>query len=97
MDYGIFIEGVFNLAPRKIVIGDAAIYNPTGEQLLSVGYKPLTYTEKPEEPEGYEYRARWEDSDNSIIQIWDLYEKEPEEIDDSKDYETAGRILMGKE
>ena len=34
--------------------------------------RPVTETEAPEAPEGYEARARFEDAGGSIAQVWDL-------------------------
>ncbi len=48
MRYAKLINNYPSYAPRRIRIGDAWVYNPTGEQLLAEGYLPVSETEPPE-------------------------------------------------
>lgn len=81
MEYGILIDGALNLAPKRIILNDMQIFNPTEEQLLSAGYKTITETDMPEEPapEGQHYEATYEDKGSYIEQVWELAEAIPEE------------------
>lgn len=91
--YAKLIDGVLRYAPKKVEVGDAIIYNPTGETLESLGYYPLTYTEMPDDaPEGYHYEDGWQQGATEIIQVWTLVE-DSDEITD----EEAFAILMGEE
>lgn len=80
--YAILEEGVFRPAPRKLKTEEATIYNPTPEQLSAAGYKPVTYTDPPEEPEGYYAEAYWTETEEAIVQAWRLEELPPEEPED---------------
>ena len=80
MKYAKIIDGVFTLAPRKIqiIIDDVPYtqYNPTAENLLAQGWKPVTETSHGDAPAGYEYRPVYTDSGESIVQSWELVERE---------------------
>ena len=91
--YAQLINGVLRLAPKKVKVGDATIYNPTGETLEELGYYPLTYTDMPDDaPEGYHYESGWTQGETSIIQTWNLVEDDDEITD-----EEAFAILIGEE
>lgn len=81
MEYGILIDGALNLAPKKIILNDMQIFNPTEEQLISAGYKTITETDMPEEPapEGQHYEAMYTDMGDTILQSWTLVEDQPSE------------------
>ena len=74
------IDGVLVSAPRKIqiIIDDKPYtqFNPTAENLLAQGWKPVTETEHGEAPAGYEYRPVYTDSGDTIVQSWELVERE---------------------
>lgn len=80
--YAILENGVLCPAPRKLEGEDVVIYNPTPEQLTAAGYKPVTYTDPPEEPEGYYAEAYWTETEEAIVQAWRLAELPPEEPED---------------
>lgn len=55
---------------KKIII-----VNPTESQLKSVmGYKDLIIDDEPPMPDGYQLKAVYEETDNLIIQHWELEE-----------------------
>ena len=82
MEYGILIDGALNLAPKRIILNDMQIFNPTEEQLLSAGYKTITETDMPEEPapEGQHYESTYTDAGDTIMQGWELVENQPSEV-----------------
>ena len=75
---GKIIDGNLTYPPHRIVLGGMQIFNPTDEQLMQVGYKPITETPIPEEPapEGQHYEAVYTDGD-TITQSWVLVDDEP--------------------
>lgn len=80
--YAKLIDNIFIPAPRKLKYPDAVVYNPTPEQLAAAGFKPVTYTDPPEEPEGYYAEAYWTETEEAIVQAWRLAELPPEEPED---------------
>ena len=87
MTYGKIINGKLTYAPHRIVLGGMQIFNPTADQLIQAGYKPVTETPMPEEPapDGQHYEASYADSGDSITQSWVLVENE--------EVEPAGKTL----
>lgn len=76
---GKIIDGVLTYPPHRIILNGMQIWNPTEEQLLSTGYKPITETSIPEEPapEGQHYEAQYTDAGDTIMQSWVLVDDEP--------------------
>ena len=81
MTYGRLDSGYIRFAPRKLNGDGVTVYNPPAEMYIAQGWKPLTYTEQPEAPEGYDYVEGWEDTGDTIVQTWTLVERE---LDDSE-------------
>lgn len=93
MTYAKLINGQIQFAPNPIVIGDRQIGNPPGEVYTEQGYKPVTYTDPPGEPdEGYIWVAKWVETTDDILQGWEQV-IEPDEVD----AERAMEILFGGE
>lgn len=78
---GKIIDGVLTYPPNRIVLNGMQIFNPTDDQLIQVGYKPITETPIPEEPapEGQHYEAQYTDAGDTITQSWVLVDDEPVE------------------
>ena len=78
---GKIIDGVLTYPPHRIILNGMQIFNPTEEQLMQVGYKPITETPMPEEPapEGQHYEAQYTDDGDTIMQSWVLVDDEPVE------------------
>ena len=76
---GKIIDGVLTYPPNRIVLNGMQIFNPTDDQLIQVGYKPITETPMPEEPapEGQHYEAQYTDAGDTIMQSWVLVDDEP--------------------
>ena len=76
---GKIINGQLTYPPHRIVLDGMQIFNPTDDQLIQVGYKPITETPMPEDPapEGQHYEAQYTDAGDTITQSWILVEDEP--------------------
>lgn len=87
MHYAKLVNGYPSYAPRRLVIGDKWVYNPTGEQLTELGYLPVVESEQPVTDEQHYAVASWRIVDNTIVKEWSILE-----IPDyatSDDYENA--------
>lgn len=84
---GKIIDGALTYPPHRIILGGMQIFNPTDEQLMQAGYKPITETPIPEDPatEGQHYEAQYTDAGDTIMQSWVLVDDEP--------VETAGKTI----
>lgn len=90
--YGKLIDGVLRAAPKKLPGDGVVVYNPPAEMFLQQGWKPVTFTEPPDDPpEGCTYESGWEEQENAIVQTWTLVEL-PDEIDGAEAWE----ILFGE-
>ena len=79
MKYAKLIDGYPQYAPNPIHIGTRWRVNPPGEVYEAEGYKPVTYTPMPEAPSGYYYAETWTETEDAIVQGWELVEApEPE-------------------
>lgn len=76
---GKIIDGKLTYPLHRIVLDGMQIFNPTDDQLIQVGYKPITETPIPEEPapEGQHYESQYTDGETEITQSWVLVEDEP--------------------
>lgn len=88
--YAKLINGALQAAPKHITIGNENIWNASAEQMLSVGYKLVVFTDAPEAPEGYYYESGWEEKAETIEQTWTLT-KLPDDIDEYEAYQ----IIVG--
>ena len=74
------------IAPRRIILNGMQIFNPTADQLIQAGYKPVTETPMPDDaPDGQHYEPTYSDSGDAITQGWTLVEDE--------EVEPAGKTL----
>ena len=67
-------SGFLRSAPKTIVLDGRTINNPYPEELEQLGYKPVVYTDMPEEVEGKHLESSWEEEENAIRQVWKLVE-----------------------
>lgn len=75
---GKIINGQLTYPPHRIVLSGMQIFNPTEEQLISAGYKPIIETDMPDDaPDGQHYEAQYTDGETQITQSWVLVEDEP--------------------
>ena len=85
--YGKLIEGNLQIAPKKLNGDGVVVYNPPSEMYITQGWKPVEYTEQPDDPPaGYYYESGWEEQTNAIIQTWILMPL-PDDIDESEAYD----------
>lgn len=78
MRYAKLVDNCPQYAPRKIRIDDTVVYNPPEETLLSLGYKPVVYAERPTVEVGYYAQVHWTETDNAIEQSWTVEPVEQE-------------------
>ena len=91
MKYGKLIDGRLHTAPHVLPGDGVNVWNPPAEMYRAQGWKPVTFTEPPDDPpEGYHYEAGWEETADEIIQTWTLVES-PDDIDEAEAWE----ILFG--
>ena len=84
--YAKLIEGALNIAPKKLPGDGVIVYNPPEEMYRAAGYKPVTFTDAPEAPEGYYYESGWEETAEAIVQTWTLTPL-PDDIDGAEAYD----------
>lgn len=84
--YAKLIDGALNIAPKKLPGDGTVVYNPPAEMLLVAGYKPVTFTDEPEAPEGFYYESDWEEQPEAIVQTWTLTPL-PNDIDEVEAYD----------
>lgn len=70
--YAKLTDGIFRPAPRRLVIGDWQVFNPTDAQYLEKGYKRVRFTDPPEAPEGFCAESGWAETEAEIVQTWTL-------------------------
>ena len=91
--YAKLVNNYPSFAPNPILHENTWVGNPPNEVYEEEGYKPVIYNDMPIAPEGYYYEEKWTESENSIIQSWELIEIPPET--DVDPYE-AMQILFGE-
>ena len=85
--YGKLIDDMLIGAPRRLSGDGVTVYNPPAEMLLAAGYKPVTFTDVPDDaPEGYHYEAGWAETADAIVQSWTLVEA-PDDVDGAEAWE----------
>ena len=90
--YGKLIDRVLRPAPKKLPGDGVVVYNPPEEMYLAQGWKPVEFTEAPDDPpEGYYYESGWEEQAEAIVLTWTLVEA-PDDIDEAEAWE----ILFGE-
>lgn len=89
--YGKLIDGVLQVAPKKLHGDGVNIWNPPAEMYIAQGWKPVEFSQSPDNPPaGYYYEAGWREEDERIIQTWTLTPL-PDDIDEAEAY----RIIFG--
>ena len=65
-------NGYLRSAPKTIVLDGKSINNPLPEELEELGYKPVVYTDMPDNTEeGKHWESEWKEGD-VIEQVWKL-------------------------
>ena len=83
MTYAKLVNGKPEYAPRRIIYEGMQVFNPSGEKLLALGYKPVVYTEPPETEPGFIAVPGWTETEEDIVQTWTV-EEEPDEVDSDR-------------
>lgn len=66
-------NGMLHSAPRTVAWNGCTVNNPSAEKLMELGYKPVVYTDMPENTEtGKHYESIWTESETEITQSWTL-------------------------
>lgn len=94
MIYAKLIDGYPQYAPNPILHDGSYIGNPPGEVYEAEGYKIVTLTPMPEAPSGYYYAETWTETEDAIVQSWELVEApEPElSADEALDILLGGAV-----
>lgn len=88
-------NGILRSAPKTVQWNGCTVNNPSDDKLVELGYKPVRYTDMPENiVEGKHYESGYEETETEITQVWNLVEDpvypEPELSSDE-----ALNIIMG--
>lgn len=79
MRYAKLINNSPSYAPNPILHNGLWYGNPPAAAYEAEGYKAVTYTPMPDAPSGYYYAETWTESEDAIVQGWELVEApEPE-------------------
>lgn len=66
-------NGFLHSAPKTITLDGRTINNPYPEELEELGYKPVVYTDMPDNTEeGKHWESGWTEEENAIKQVWTL-------------------------
>ena len=66
-------NGMLRSAPKTVTWNGCTVNNPSAEKLMELGYKPVVYTDMPENTtEGKHYESSWTETEAEIIQTWNL-------------------------
>lgn len=68
------IDGNLQIAPKKLPVDGAIVYNPPESIYLAAEYKLVTFTDEPKAPSGCYYEPGWEEQTEAIVQTWTLRE-----------------------
>lgn len=88
-------NGFLRSAPKTVTWNGCTVNNPSADKLVELGYKPVVYTDMPENTtEGKHYESSWTETEAEITQVWNLADDpvypEPELSSDE-----ALNIIMG--
>lgn len=88
-------NGFLRSAPKIITLDGRTINNPYPEELEELGYKPVVYTDMPDNTEeGKHWESSWTEEENAIRQVWTLTDA-PVYPEPELSAEDALNIIMG--
>lgn len=68
-------NGILRSAPKTVTWNGCTVNNPSADKLAELGYKPVRYTDMPENiVEGKHYESSYEETETEITQVWNLVE-----------------------
>lgn len=94
MRYAKLIEQTLTYAPSVVQWRGRTVVNPSGDKLVELGWKPVTYTDPPEPLGNGWWMETWTETADSIVQGWAWHETTDE---DEISPDEAMEILMGGE
>ena len=66
-------NGILRSAPKTVTWNGCTVNNPSADKLVELGYKPVRYTDMPENTvEGKHYESSWTETEAEITQVWNL-------------------------
>lgn len=66
-------NGILRSAPKTVTWNGCTVNNPSADKLVELGYKPVVYTDMPENTEtGKHYESSWTETEAEITQMWNL-------------------------
>lgn len=66
-------NGMLHSAPKTVTWNGCTVNNPSADKLVELGYKPVVYTDMPENTEtGKHYESSWTETEAEITQVWNL-------------------------
>lgn len=66
-------DGMLRSAPKTVQWRNCTVNNPSADKLVELGYKPVRYTDMPENTtEGKHYESSLTETEAEIIQTWNL-------------------------
>lgn len=66
-------NGMLHSAPKTVTWNGCTVNNPSADKLVELGYKPVVYTDMPENTEtGKHYESSWTETEAEITQMWNL-------------------------
>lgn len=74
MTYAKLVNGEIQFAPNPIHVGGNLIGNPTADLMLSLGWKPVVFSDPPESD--YLTEPEWLEKEHEIVQTWTISESE---------------------
>lgn len=66
-------NGMLRSTPKTVTWNGCTVNNPSAEKLMELGYKPVVYTDMPENTvKGKHYESSWTETETEITQVWNL-------------------------
>lgn len=66
-------NGMLRSAPKTVTWNGCTVNNPSADKLMELGYKPVVYTDMPENTtEGKHYESSLTETEAEITQVWNL-------------------------
>ena len=88
-------NGFLHSAPKFITLDGRTINNPYPEELEELGYKPVVYTDMPDNTEeGKHWESSWTEEENAIKQVWTMVD-DPVYPEPELSADEALNIIMG--
>ena len=88
-------NGYLRSAPKTVQWQGHTVNNPSADKLTELGYKPVLYTDMPDNTEeGKHWESGWTEEENAIRQVWKLVD-DPVYPEPELSADEALNIIMG--